>query len=178
MLQTLIYFFLGISLSMDTFSLSLSIGTTSPKNKQIIKISLIVGLFHFIMPILGSTIGNSFSTTFFQKTNYISFIIFIVLAIQMFLNRNSEEKVEIFNIISIIIFAFSVSIDSFSVGIAFGLTKELILNASIIFAIVSSVFTYSGLKLGKLLSKKYQKNTTYFGIILMLIIAFKYLLFK
>lgn len=175
MLQLLIYFFIGLSLSMDTFSLSLSIGTTSPTTKQIIKTSIIVGIFHFIMPLFGSTIGNIFSKNIIQ-TNYITFTIFIILALQMFFNRNSEEKVDILTVFSMILFAISVSLDSFSVGIAFGITKESIIISGLIFSIVSATFTYLGLKLGKKLTEKYQEKTTYLGILLMLIIAFKYLL--
>ncbi len=177
MLQALIYFFIGISLSMDTFSLSLSIGTTSPSTKQIIKTSLIVGLFHFIMPLLGSTIGNLASATFFIKTNYITFTILFILAIQMYINRNDYAKTEILNIFSIILFAISVSIDSFSVGIAFGITKESVILSGMIFSVISAFFTYLGLRLGKKLTEKYQNKTVYLGIILMLLIAFKYLLF-
>lgn len=176
MLQTLIYFFIGISLSMDTFSLSLSIGTTSPTQAQIVKTSIIVGIFHFIMPLLGSTVGNVFSYTLL-KTNYITFAIFLVLAIQMYLNRNSEDKADILTIFSSILFAISVSLDSFSVGIAFGITKESTIISGTIFAIVSATFTYLGLKLGKKLTEKYQKKTIYIGIVLMLMIALKYLLF-
>lgn len=175
MLQTLIYFFIGLSLSMDTFSLSLSIGTTSPTKQQIIKTSILVGVFHFIMPLLGSAIGSVFSNTII-KTNYITFTIFIFLAVQMFLNRNSEEKTDILTIFSIILFAISVSLDSFSVGIAFGITKESTIISGIIFSFVSATFTYLGLKLGKKLTEKYKEKTTYLGIFLMIIIAFKYLL--
>lgn len=178
MMQTLIYFFIGLSLSMDTFSLSLTIGTTSPSNKQIIKTALIVGLFHFIMPFLGSIIGNLFSNALFIKTNYITFLIFFVLAVQMYLNKDSEEKAEILNIFSIILFAISVSLDSFSVGIAFGITKESTIASGIIFSIVSALFTYYGLKLGKILTEKYKEKTTNLGIIMMFLIALKYLFFK
>lgn len=177
MLQTLIYFFIGLSLSMDTFSLSLSIGTTSPSNRQIIKTSFVVGIFHFIMPLLGSTIGSLFSATII-KTNYITFTIFIILALQMYLNKNQEEKSTILNLFSIFLLAISVSLDSFSVGIAFGITKESTIISGLIFAYVSSVFTYLGLKLGKKLAKKYQEKTVYIGIIIMVLIAFKYLFFS
>lgn len=178
MLQTLIYFFMGLSLSMDTFSLSLSIGTTSPTKSHIIKTALIVGIFHFLMPLLGSTIGSFFSNALYLKTNYITFTIFLVLAIQMYLNKDKEEKADILNIFSIFLFAISVSLDSFSVGIAFGITKESTVIAGIIFSIVSSIFTYYGLKLGKILTEKYQEKTTNFGILLMFLIALKYLIFK
>lgn len=177
MLQALIYFFIGISLSMDTFSLSLSIGTTSPSKKQIIKTSLVVGAFHFIMPLLGSIIGNLVSANFYQKTNYITFTIFLLLAIQMYINKNEEEPKEFLNIFSILLFALSVSMDSFSVGIAFGITKESIIMSGLTFSVVSAFFTYLGLKLGKSLSQKYKEKTVYLGILLMLFIAFKYLLF-
>lgn len=178
MLQILIYFFIGLSLSMDTFSLSLSIGTTSPAQKKIVQMSLIVGIFHFFMPILGSLLGGLFSTSFFSNANYICFFIFLILALQMYLNRNSEEQIEILNLVSIFLFAISVSMDSFSVGIALGITKDATLLSSFIFQTVSTIFTYLGLKIGKNLSKKYQEKTTYFGIFLMIIIALKYLIFN
>ena len=47
---------IGISLSMDTFSLALSMGTYEKKKKKIVIYSLIVGTFHFILPLLGNLI--------------------------------------------------------------------------------------------------------------------------
>ena len=91
--------------------------------------------------------------------------------------KNKEEKKDILNIFSILLFAISVSLDSFSVGIAFGITRESTIIAGIIFSIISSLFTYYGLKLGRFLTEKYQEKTVYLGIFLMLLIAFKYLLF-
>lgn len=172
--MSLIYFFVGIGLSMDAFSLSLSIGTTSPKKNIIIKTALIVGIFHFFMPILGYSIGNVLKDKIIG-INYLTFLIFIFLSIEMYRNRN-EEKTNILNIITILIIALSVSIDSFTVGIAFGLNNEYIIVSSIIFSIISSLFTYLGLVLGKKLKYKYKNKATYIGIILLLIVALKYLL--
>ena len=56
-MQLLSVFLIGIALSMDTFSLSLSLGTLIDY-KSIFKLSFIVGIMHFIMPFLGSLIGN------------------------------------------------------------------------------------------------------------------------
>ena len=49
---------IGISLSMDAFSLSLIYGTLGMKEKDKIILSLIVGSYHFIMPLLGLLIGS------------------------------------------------------------------------------------------------------------------------
>ena len=172
--MSLIYFFTGIGLSMDAFSLSLSLGTTNPNKMIIIKTSIIVGLFHFIMPLLGYFIGNSFRFRI-SNINIITFILFIILSIEMYKSKD-EDNTSILNNITILLIAFSVSIDAFTVGIAFGLNNELITISSLIFSIVSTFFTYLGLSLGKILKNKYKKLSTYLGIILLLIVAFKYLL--
>lgn len=172
--MSLIYFFTGIGLSMDAFSLSLSLGTTNPNNKTIIKTSLIVGIFHFLMPLLGYFIGYAFKYRI-PNINILTFILFLLLAIEMYKSKD-EEKTSILNNISILLIALSVSLDSFTVGIAFGLNNEFIYLSSIIFSIISSIFTYIGLNIGKKLKLKYKKLSTYIGIILLLIVAFKYLL--
>lgn len=172
--MSLIYFFTGIGLSMDAFSLSLSLGTTNPTKKKIIKTSLIVGLFHFIMPILGYIIGNYFKYKI-PNINILTFILFIVLAIELYKSKD-EEKNNILNNLTILLIAFSVSIDSFTVGIAFGLNNEYIIISSIIFSFISSFFTYLGLSLGKKLKTKYKNLSTYLGIILLIIVALKYLM--
>lgn len=173
-MNSLIYFFVGIGLSMDAFSLSLSIGTTSPNTKTIIKTSIIVGVFHLIMPMLGYFIGYAFKQKI-PNINILTFILFLILSIEMYKSKDEETK-SILNTLTILLIAFSVSIDSFTVGIAFGLNNELILIASIIFMIISSISTYLGLSLGKKLKNKYKKKATYLGIILLLIVALKYLL--
>ena len=48
---------IGISLSMDAFSLALAYGMTSIKEKEKILLSLIVGAYHFIMPLIGLNFG-------------------------------------------------------------------------------------------------------------------------
>ena len=48
----------GVSLSMDAFSLALAYGTYGLKNKEKIILSIIVGCFHFFMPLIGLVLGN------------------------------------------------------------------------------------------------------------------------
>ena len=175
MLQILIYFFIAISLSVDAFSLSLSLGTTSPNTIQIIKLSLIIGIFHFIMPTNGSLIGNIISHKIIISSNVISFIIFIYLAIEIYKNKESQEKYNCLTLSTIILIALTVSIDSFSVGIALGITKEVTIMASIIFMITTSFFTLLGLILGKALKNKYHEKAMMLGMVLLLLIALKYL---
>ena len=49
---------IGISLSMDAFSLSLIYGMNNLNNKQKLSLSIIVGIYHFIMPLIGLQFGH------------------------------------------------------------------------------------------------------------------------
>ena len=170
----LIYFFIGIGLSMDAFSLSLSLGTTNPNKKEIIKTSLTIGIFHFFMPIIGYLIGNYLKNKIIG-ISYLTFLLFIVLAYELYKSKDEEEKT-ILNNITILLISLSVSIDSFTTGIALGLNNELILLSSTIFSIVSMTITYLGLYLGKKLETKYKEKARILGIILLVLVAIKYLI--
>ena len=57
-MNIILIFIIAISLSMDAFSLSLAYGTISMSKKEINVLSIIVGIYHFFMPILGMLIGS------------------------------------------------------------------------------------------------------------------------
>lgn len=176
MLQYLIYIFIGISLSMDAFSLAISIGTTYPTKKEMLLISIMIGLFHLLMPTIGAKLVDNINIKLIDKTSYITAFVFLLLAIEMIINRNKEERIKIDSIFSIITIAFAVSLDSFTVGIAFGITGEKILISSLIFSIISSLFTYFGLFLGKKIRNQFKKQSLYLGVLLLLLVSLKYLL--
>ena len=175
MSDNLIYFFMAIGLSMDAFSLALAYGTTKINVRKKIILSLTVGIFHYIMPNLGALLGTELLLNYIAKANYLVGIIFLILAIEMFISRNDEKKGSITNLLSIIIFAFTVSIDSFSVGIALSLTSKTIITACLIFALTSMSFTFLGINIGHKIAIKFEKKSEYIGIIILLLLGLKYL---
>lgn len=172
----LIYFVMAIGLSMDAFSLALAYGTTKiPINKKVL-LSITVGIFHFFMPKLGALIGTELLLNYIAKANYLVGIIFLILAIEMLLSRKEEKTGSITNMISIILFSFTVSIDSFSVGIALSLTTTDINSPCIIFALISTLFTFLGVELGSKIAYKFENKAEYIGIIILLILGIEYLI--
>lgn len=162
---------IGISLSMDTFSLSLTLGTVS-ENKLIKILPLFVGIFHFFMPILGNFIGITLINLLNLASNIILGTVLIVLGINLAIHYFKDETAEInINIIGIIIFALSVSIDSFSVGLGINDITNNYYIASIIFALCSAAFTYLGIIIGKYSSKLIGKYAIILGIFLLLILG-------
>lgn len=162
---------IGISLSMDTFSLSLTLGTVS-ENKLIKILPLFVGIFHFFMPIIGNIIGITLINLLDLASNIILGTVLIVLGINLAIHYFKDETAEInLNIIGILIFALSVSIDSFSVGLGINDITNNYYIASIIFALCSAAFTYLGIIIGKYSSKLIGKYAIILGIFLLLILG-------
>ncbi len=159
---------IGLSLSIDAFSLSLAYGLLNIPKKTIISTSITVGIFHFIMPILGMLLGNIITDTLNLDSKYILLTILILILIEMIKSLKEENKEHELNIINILIFAFLVSFDSFTLGIGIKYITSNIFLASIIFMILSSLFTFLGFILGKYLTKKATYKIKLIGIILLL----------
>lgn len=169
-------FLVAVSLSMDAFSLSLLYGTLNLKRSVVRGISLTVGVFHFFMPLFGYLFGDILSSFLIFNPDLLVGTIFIILSIQMFLSlRQEEEIMEITSIFSYLLFGFTVSLDSFTVGIGLGGLQEGILLPCIIFSITSCVFTYLGLVLGGRLASKFGQISTILGSILLFVLGLFYI---
>jgi len=165
-------FLVGISLSMDTFSLSLCYGTIGLNTKKTILLSIVVGLFHFIMPLIGITIGNIIINNLIIDGKYLILLIFSIIGIDMILEAFKEkEKNMLTSFLGIILFAFSVSIDSFSTGIGLNIMTDKIFGSLIIFILTSSIFTYLGIKLGKILNTKLGKISNIIGGVVLILLG-------
>ena len=167
---------IAISLSMDAFSLALAYGTLNLNKKDIYKLSLTVGVYHFIMPLLGLFLGNII-LKYINNTNIIVFIILFIIGIQMIYETFKEEDIK--NIVSfkqMLLFGLAVSVDSFSVGIGLNVISKNYLYCSTIFSLFSLSFTYLGLILGKKINNIIGKTSTIIGGLILIIIAFMYLI--
>ena len=167
----------GISLSMDAFSLSLIYGTLNITTKNKVLISFIVGIYHFIMPLLGLSIGSfliKYLTLF--NLNFLVAIIFIIIGIELIISNYKDKKiVPLENIISFLIFGLSVSIDSFTTGIGLNIINNNFISVSTTFCLISALFTFVGLNIGDKISRKYGQTATLFGGIILILLALSYI---
>lgn len=166
---------IAISLSMDAFSLALAYGTLNLNKKDIYKLSLVVGLYHFFMPLLGLFFGNII-LNYINNPNFLVFVILFIIGIEMIYETFKAEDIK--NIVSfrqILLFGLAVSIDSFSVGIGLNVISKDYLYCSFIFSLFSLSFTYLGLILGKKINNVIGKTSTIIGGLVLIVIAFMYL---
>lgn len=175
-MEIVIIILIGISLSMDAFSLSLAYGSKNLENKKIKILSIIVGAFHFFMPLLGKLIGSIIMNLSLIHYSFIVPIIFIVIGVNMLLESfKKEEKIKGLDTLELLLFGFAVSVDSFSVGIGLKNITEKYLLSSFVFSFSSFIFTYIGLKLGKKINNRIGNIAPILGGIILIIIGILYL---
>lgn len=175
-LKIITIFLIAVSLSMDAFSLALIYGTQGITKKHKILLSLIVGIYHFIMPLIGVAIGTVITKKILVNPNIIVGIILSLIAIEMIISSFKEEdKKFLLTIPGYLLFGLSVSIDSLTTGIGLSLITQKYIFSSFIFAITSLSFTFFGLNIGDRLNKKYGRISTILGGIVLFILGILYI---
>lgn len=162
---------IGISLSMDAFSLALVYGMQGMSQKQKISLSIIVGIYHFIMPLIGLTFGTILSNINIISIDLIASLILIYIGIDLIRsNSKKEDTIEITKT-GFLIFGLSVSLDSLTVGIGLKAITDSYLLSSIVFSLSSLIFTYLGLTLGNIIGNKVGSYSKLIGGIILIFIA-------
>lgn len=172
-----IIFIIGISLSMDAFSLSLAYGTLDLKEKDMDILSVVVGFYHFIMPLLGVLIGAMILQWFPINPDIIVFVVLSFIGFQMIIeSRKEQDDIKKLTILEMLCFGLAVSIDSFSVGVGLKMLTSHHLLCAILFSLTSFVFTFLGLHLGKKVHQKIGKISTIIGGLVLIILGIIYLI--
>lgn len=166
---------IGISLSMDAFSLSLVYGTQKMSPKEKILLSIIVGAYHFFMPLLGLKFGELITGYLPIKVNFLVSLIFGIIGLEMIISslKNKQEPLLI-SIPGFFLFGLSVSIDSFTTGIGLNIINNNYIQVSTIFALTSAIFTYIGLILGNKINQAFGKTSTLVGGTILILLAIYY----
>lgn len=147
--------FLAFAISMDAFSVSLSYGLHKPRLKQILKMGLLIGIFHMILPFIGIVLGHVISTKLGYFTSIISGVLLTGIGLHMFFsafNSHVDKPPSKANL-ALVSLAFIVSLDSFSIGLSLGMTGAKIIMTLILFGFVSMLMTWIGLLLGRKMNR-------------------------
>ncbi|WP_188456679.1 manganese efflux pump MntP [Virgibacillus oceani] len=143
--------FMAVALGMDAFSVSLGMGMQRIRLKRIALIGVVIGLFHMIMPFIGIIVGKAISNQIGEITILIGGFLLIAIGAQMLFSAFNHEIKKIVQPmgIGLLLFALSVSMDSFSVGLSLGMSGVKTAIALFLFGAASMVLTWMGMILGK-----------------------------
>ena len=85
----LIILLLALAVSMDAFSLSLIYGVMINSKKKKFILAIMVGIFHFFMPLLGNIVGTKIFTIISLSNKIIAFFLFMILGLNMVLEKET-----------------------------------------------------------------------------------------
>ena len=161
---------------MDTFSIFLGIGTFYGAKRKIIFLSLFIGLLHFLLPIIGSFIGNKIITFLQIKVDILLGLILLFIGIEMIIDLiKKNEKTFDLSLINMILLSISVSLDSFSTGIGLSAITNNVILSGFIFSVCASSFTFLGYLIGKYSSDKMGEYANIIGIIILIFIGLSHI---
>lgn len=143
---------MAFALGMDAFSVGLGMGMFKLRLRQIFKIGITIGIFHVWMPLLGMIAGKFLSDQFGTIATYIGGALLLLLGVQMIWSSfKSEESSTVITPVGfgLIVFAFSVSLDSFSVGLTLGIYRAKTILVLMCFGIAATILTWTGLLIGR-----------------------------
>ncbi|WP_188207615.1 manganese efflux pump MntP [Alkalibacillus aidingensis] len=137
-----------IAVGMDAFSVSMSVGLMRQRLRMLLFFVSVVGFFHVVMPLLGITLGHMLSEKLGSIAQIIGGWMLIMIGIQMiFATFFEKETKRYIGMMSLIILAFTVSLDSFSVGISIGMFGINYYFVILLFGLVSMLLSWAGLLL-------------------------------
>lgn len=173
----------AIGLSIDGFAVSVVYGTYAAKQKIKIalKLSVIFGIFHVIMPLIGYLAGTGIKDYIEAFDHWIAFVILLFIGIKMIAeeiknskNNNKKEYNTGFKVI--LYLAFATSIDALAVGISFSLIDVPIFQTVGFIGISAFLFSFTGVWFGNFISKKINLKIQIIGGIILIGIGTKILI--
>ncbi len=175
--------FLAIALSMDAFAVSLTIGVSNPK--QIQKMALLAGLYFGIsqglMPLFGYIGGVAIFGWLGEYTKWIAFILLLIIGLKMVYEALTSlpEKGEIskkYSHHALLMLAIATSIDALAAGFTLTLMSINGIYACIIIAIITFLFSYAGVLMGRSTSVWLGNKAEIFGGVVLIFLGFKVLI--
>ena len=170
---------MAFALGMDAFSVGLGMGMFKLRLKQIFTVGLTVGFFHIWMPLLGIMSGRFLSEQFGAFAAYAGGALLVVLGVQMFISgiRGGESATLAPVGKGLWLFALSVSLDSFSVGLTLGIYGAKTMVAILSFGLAAMFLTWSGLLIGRKMQGLLGAYSEIFGGSILFIFGLKLLLY-
>jgi manganese efflux pump family protein len=142
---------MAFALGMDAFSVGLGMGMFNLRLRQIFKIGITIGIFHVWMPLVGMIAGKFLSNQFGTIATYIGGGLLLVLGVQMIWSSFKKEDSSVITPVGfgLMVFAFSVSLDSFSVGLTLGIYQAKTVLVLMCFGVAATILTWCGLLVGR-----------------------------
>ncbi|MCC3377195.1 manganese efflux pump [Cohnella sp. REN36] len=147
---------MAVALGMDAFSLGVGIGLRGVRKLDVLKLSSMIAAFHVLMPLAGMFTGQYVSVLLGGVATSAAGGLLLLLGGHMVYSALRGEPVASFNhrtFWGMLVFALSVSVDAFSVGVSLGMFSAHMLFTVLLFGFIGGSMSVLGLMLGRRVSR-------------------------
>lgn len=175
---------IGVGLAMDAFAVAVCKGMTmkSVKIRYAVLIAVLFGGFQAAMPFVGWLLGRQLERCISSFDHWIAFLLLATIGGKMIYDtlfgNDADDTQEEFrpDIRELLLLAVATSIDALAVGVTFAFLNYPIAGAISIIGAVTFVIVFSGVFIGNVFGRRFEKNATIAGGIILLLIGLKILL--
>lgn len=181
-MSTLSIFLIALSLSMDTFAISLSNGLTAQNLsfKKVTLIALCFAVFQTIMPALGWFAGIELKGYIMAMDHWIAFSLLLFIGLRMIYEgnkNNGESKPRQLKWRALFGQALATSIDALVIGVGFAFMESVNIYKILAFVcVITFIASLVGLMTGKQYSSKLGKKVEIVGGIILIGLGTKILI--
>lgn len=172
---------IAVGLSMDAFAVSVAKGlaVTEVRPRHALLAGVWFGGFQALMPVVGYLLASSFSAIVVSIDHWIAFALLSFIGLNMIREAvwgDEESGDEDFGPRKMFLMAVATSIDALAVGVSMAFIGVDIVAAALSIGVVTFLFSFAGIYLGRSVGSKLGKKAGILGGIVLIFIGIKILL--
>lgn len=174
-------FLIGVSLSMDAFSVAVCKGLTLCRVKlsQAVTVGLYFGIFQALMPLIGYFLASTVAEKISGYSHYIAFVLLIIIGANMIREaiKGDEDTCTVsLSFKEMAPLAIATSIDALAAGVTFALNGTPIFSSVGIIGVTTFTLSGIGVALGAFVGSKFRKIASMIGGGVLILLGTKILL--
>ena len=174
---------IALGLSMDAFAVSIAAAVTLPQitPRHVFRLSFHFGLFQFLMPVIGWSIGQGVADWMGMFDHWLAFGLLAYVGGKMLweacYGQADAVKVDPTRGWRLVTLSVATSLDALAVGLSLALIHVSVWIPSVVIGVVTATLTALGLGFGSRVGQRWGRGAEITGGCVLLLIGLKILLF-
>jgi len=174
---------LALALAMDAFAVSLGVGLTlkPATSGQTFRLAFHFGVFQFLMPILGWSVGETILRYVEKYDHWVAFLLLLAVGGKMIFEsfRSEKERKNKRNDptrgASRFVLSVATSLDALAVGLSLAALRVDIIVPAVVIGLVAFAMTVLGMKIGPIVGRLIDRRAELIGGLVLTAIGIKIL---
>ncbi len=172
---------IAISLAMDAFAVSVAAGTSNwmDGKRAKFRLSFHVGLFQFMMPVIGWYAGIRIAPLISAVDHWVAFGLLLFVGSHMIIGAFKEEehrlKTNPSKGFTLVLLSVATSIDALAIGFSLAMINVDIWYPSVMIGVITSALSLAGIYLGRYFGEKIGPRMEIVGGVILILIGLRIL---